>query len=505
MERERKGGGKGEKGEDSTWHMPGRGVLRSAQQAKLDLQRWHASHWMGPGSMEGNVREPVPSMLPFRVFRAQLEGKAETVYPDGTCTKETWTEEYHVENAPSMAVYASFQHRRDLAQQAAVGKWMVPRTLPFRGNQTEIHAQGEHVGAAGKEWIRETWSMKSSMAWKLALLGLRNQEKEARLERAKATDPQARVKVTLKTLTRTQRIVRAPVYLFEYQFGEKHGRAGEIVPQTFQAMVSAVDGTVAAQRHLSPPKASLVAGATVLSATGLVELLIGSPLASLEVGFFGAVAAAAGNVASRHFHAWKQRLEERGRFRLEEEAFDRTAEEISGRSKRDEDSMLEMEWLEWVRWMEQDKHHWRGETRGAWAEALWKRQLSRRLQRVHHEERMEKERRIHGERMAREARHRERYGDRPQDQVGWHWRGRRDHLGYYRVLGLEEPEVVSQEDIKKAFHSAAKKWHPDMYTAEQTKEEASYQFKRIQRAYTVLRDPEKKAMYDAGRALDAAH
>eukprot|EP00894_Picocystis_sp_ML_P004589 jgi/Pico_ML_1/55106/g855.t1 len=173
-------------------------------------------------------------------------------------------------------------------------------------------------------------------------------------------------------------------------------------------MVSAVDGTVAAQRHLSPPKASLVAGATVLSATGLVELLIGSPLASLEVGFFGAVAAAAGNVASRHFHAWKQRLEERGRFRLEEEAFDRTAEEISGRSKRDEDSMLEMEWLEW-------------------------------------------------------------------------------------------------EDIKKAFHSAAKKWHPDMYTAEQTKEEASYQFKRIQRAYTVLRDPEKKAMYDAGRALDAAH
>eukprot|EP00894_Picocystis_sp_ML_P004590 jgi/Pico_ML_1/55107/g855.t2 len=201
-------------------------------------------------------------------------------------------------------------------------------------------------------------------------------------------------------------------------------------------MVSAVDGTVAAQRHLSPPKASLVAGATVLSATGLVELLIGSPLASLEVGFFGAVAAAAGNVASRHFHAWKQRLEERGRFRLEEEAFDRTAEEISGRSKRDEDSMLEMEWLEWV---------------------------------------------------------------------GWHWRGRRDHLGYYRVLGLEEPEVVSQEDIKKAFHSAAKKWHPDMYTAEQTKEEASYQFKRIQRAYTVLRDPEKKAMYDAGRALDAAH
>ena len=484
--------------------MARRGGWRSAQQAKADLQRWHASHWMGPGNMQGNVQDGMPYLLPFRVFRAHVEGKATTVYPDGTSVSETWKKEYHVENAPSMAVYASFRHRRDLAQQAAVGEWMENNAVPFRGhhakNEIDPTKQSE---TQGTKWTRDTWNMKSSMAWNLALLGLRNQEKRTRLEKAKEKDPQAKVKVTLKALRRTQRIVHAPVYLFEYHFGEKHGRAGEIVPQTFQAMVCAVDGTVAAQRHLSAPKLSLVAGATVLSATGLVDLLMGSPLAVLDVGFFGAVAAAAGNVASRHFHAWKQQLDERERYRMEENAFEQTAEELSGPSKREEDTMLELEWLEWMRWMEQDKHHWREETRGAWAEALWKRQLARRLQRMYHEERIEKERRIHGERMAREARHRERFGSRPEDQGSWHWRGRRDHLGYYRILGLEEPEDVSQEDIKRAFHSAAKKWHPDMYTAEQTKEEASSQFKRIQMAYTILRDPEKKAMYDAGRALDA--
>lgn len=43
--------------------------------------------------------------------------------------------------------------------------------------------------------------------------------------------------------------------------------------------------------------------------------------------------------------------------------------------------------------------------------------------------------------------------------------GRRDHLGFYHLLGLEAGQggggQVSQEDIKRAFRRAALRWHPD--------------------------------------------
>jgi curved DNA-binding protein len=62
---------------------------------------------------------------------------------------------------------------------------------------------------------------------------------------------------------------------------------------------------------------------------------------------------------------------------------------------------------------------------------------------------------------------------------------------YYNVLGVER--VASADQIKSAYRRLARKFHPDV-----SKEpNAEAQFKQMQEAYEVLRDPEKRAAYDA--------
>ena len=62
---------------------------------------------------------------------------------------------------------------------------------------------------------------------------------------------------------------------------------------------------------------------------------------------------------------------------------------------------------------------------------------------------------------------------------------------YYEVLGLNKG--ASEEEIKKAFRSLAKKYHPDMNPGDAT---AEAKFKEVNEAYEVLSDPEKKSRYD---------
>lgn len=62
---------------------------------------------------------------------------------------------------------------------------------------------------------------------------------------------------------------------------------------------------------------------------------------------------------------------------------------------------------------------------------------------------------------------------------------------YYKVLGLEKG--ASEADVKKAFRSLARQYHPD---ANPNNPEAEEKFKQISEAYEVLSDPQKKARYD---------
>lgn len=62
---------------------------------------------------------------------------------------------------------------------------------------------------------------------------------------------------------------------------------------------------------------------------------------------------------------------------------------------------------------------------------------------------------------------------------------------YYELLGLEIG--CSQEEIKKAYHELALKYHPDVNKSD----EARDKMKSINEAYEVLSDPEKRAEYDS--------
>ncbi|WP_042705198.1 J domain-containing protein [Methanomicrobium mobile] len=64
-------------------------------------------------------------------------------------------------------------------------------------------------------------------------------------------------------------------------------------------------------------------------------------------------------------------------------------------------------------------------------------------------------------------------------------------IDYYEVLGLEAD--ASDEEIKKAYRSLAKAFHPDTSTHPKAKE----RFLAISAAYDVLSDPDSKRDYDS--------
>ena len=66
-----------------------------------------------------------------------------------------------------------------------------------------------------------------------------------------------------------------------------------------------------------------------------------------------------------------------------------------------------------------------------------------------------------------------------------------DKRDYYEVLGISKG--ASESEIKKAYRSMAKKYHPDMNPGDS---EAEAKFKEVNEAYDVLSDADKKAKYD---------
>lgn len=59
---------------------------------------------------------------------------------------------------------------------------------------------------------------------------------------------------------------------------------------------------------------------------------------------------------------------------------------------------------------------------------------------------------------------------------------------YYNILGVSSSASV--QDIKSAYLSLAKKYHPDLNQG------SSERFKTINEAYQVLSDPKSKKEYD---------
>lgn len=65
-----------------------------------------------------------------------------------------------------------------------------------------------------------------------------------------------------------------------------------------------------------------------------------------------------------------------------------------------------------------------------------------------------------------------------------------EYQDYYKTLGISQN--ASDDEIKKAYRRLARRYHPDV----SEEPDAEAQFKRIAEAYEVLKDPEKRKLYD---------
>ncbi len=67
-----------------------------------------------------------------------------------------------------------------------------------------------------------------------------------------------------------------------------------------------------------------------------------------------------------------------------------------------------------------------------------------------------------------------------------------EYKDYYKLLGVTKS--ATKEEISKAFKKLARKHHPDLNPNDP---EAEKKFKEINEAYEVLKDPEKRKLYDS--------
>jgi curved DNA-binding protein len=66
-----------------------------------------------------------------------------------------------------------------------------------------------------------------------------------------------------------------------------------------------------------------------------------------------------------------------------------------------------------------------------------------------------------------------------------------EYKDYYRILGVARD--ATQDDIKKKYRKLAAKYHPDKNPDDKS---AEAKFKEVGEAYEVLKDPEKRKLYD---------
>src|ERR1700684_102591 len=62
---------------------------------------------------------------------------------------------------------------------------------------------------------------------------------------------------------------------------------------------------------------------------------------------------------------------------------------------------------------------------------------------------------------------------------------------YYETLGV--PRTANADEIRKAYRKLARKYHPDLNPGDKSAED---RFKKVQEAYDILSDEDKRKIYD---------
>lgn len=65
---------------------------------------------------------------------------------------------------------------------------------------------------------------------------------------------------------------------------------------------------------------------------------------------------------------------------------------------------------------------------------------------------------------------------------------------YYEILGVSYS--ATDDDLRKAYRKLAAKFHPDKQKDPDTAADAAEKFKRANRAYKVLTNPDKRQAYN---------
>ena len=73
----------------------------------------------------------------------------------------------------------------------------------------------------------------------------------------------------------------------------------------------------------------------------------------------------------------------------------------------------------------------------------------------------------------------------------------------YNLFGVS-PKATADE-IKQRFRFLAQAYHPDKFASDEHRKQAEEQFKKINAAYQILSDPEKKAKYDNERLVEKSY
>ena len=88
--------------------------------------------------------------------------------------------------------------------------------------------------------------------------------------------------------------------------------------------------------------------------------------------------------------------------------------------------------------------------------------------------------------------------DHPEDQEGSEEESRLQNgipdNEYYSFLNV--PRSASQDEISGAYKKLSRLYHPDKYRDEEKKKHAEILFTKLQKAYSILGDPHKRAIYD---------
>jgi molecular chaperone DnaJ len=69
-------------------------------------------------------------------------------------------------------------------------------------------------------------------------------------------------------------------------------------------------------------------------------------------------------------------------------------------------------------------------------------------------------------------------------------------LTHYETLGI--PHMAKPEQIKGSYRALVKRFHPDLFPAgSEAQAQAGERLRKINSAYSVLSNPQKRASYDA--------